>query len=141
MDNRNKSHIGRRGFVYTVASFFSGSFLAWGRHSHGAVARAKSFVAHVEQNVVAQSKPVRDPDISCVLEENHLVCRKGKENGRPLCQINQVGKAILDQCDGLHTPEDMARSLSREYQVSYENAFDDCIFFLTRLKSLGAIAL
>jgi hypothetical protein len=139
MDNRNQSHIGRRGFVYTVASFFSGSFLAWGRHSHGAVARAKRFVAHVEQNVLEQSKPVRDPDINCVFEDNLLVYRKGKD--RPLCTINEVGKAILDQCDGLHTPEDMARFLCRKYQVSYDNAYEDCLSFLAKLKSLGAIRL
>ncbi|MBM4275621.1 MAG: PqqD family protein [Deltaproteobacteria bacterium] len=53
--------------------------------------------------------------------------------------LNPVGTFIWERCDGRHSVEEIAASLTEEYQVDMETATRDCRKFIDELVEQGIL--
>jgi len=53
--------------------------------------------------------------------------------------LNQVGSRVWELIDGVRSPEDIARIVESEYEVTYEEALDDVKSFLSDLEGQGML--
>ncbi len=54
--------------------------------------------------------------------------------------LNQVGTCVWSMLDGRHTPEQMARIVATEYDVTEEQALSDILDFLEEMGAAGMLA-
>ena len=53
--------------------------------------------------------------------------------------LNDTGKFIWERLDGSHSPQDIAKALAEEYDVSLDDAASDVNDFLNELQNLGIL--
>jgi hypothetical protein len=86
------------------------------------------------------SKPERAPSVMCHnLGDTDTLCRLKGGKTEPVCRMNTVGKMIWEACDGKKRPEEISKMIHDRYLVSKRRAWTDTLFFLSRLKKIGAI--
>ncbi len=84
-------------------------------------------------------RPRRHPDTAFrqVGDEGGLVVLPGRSEVKVL---NPTGIAIYRLLDGTHTPEEIARAVTEEFEVSGERALEDVRTFLEDLERNGMLA-
>ncbi|TWP50438.1 PqqD family protein [Lentzea tibetensis] len=53
--------------------------------------------------------------------------------GHDAFELNDVGLAIWERCDGVHSQQDIVEEIQALYDVTYDQAEADVEFFLTEL--------
>ncbi len=81
--------------------------------------------------------PVKNPDIVSRVEEKEALLFDPAD-GNLLC-INSTGIFIWDKCDGKRDLDDIAGSVSEEYEIPREKAIEDCGLFLKELEDTGFV--
>lgn len=143
MKTEENTIVSRRGFIYTVSGLFSGVLLSSPSRLMGTTPQIKHLVENLEIELLERSRPTRHPSIFWDSDNGDFITvyRKGKGGTQPVCAMNQVGKMILDECNGKNTPRDISKLIQKRYLVSYHQAYMDCLVLLARLKTMEVIQL
>lgn len=142
MDTKENIAASRRGFICTMSGLLSGLLLASPTRLQAKKTQVKNLVGSLEMELLQESKPARHPSISWnTYGDRTRLHRESKGRARPMCSMNQAGKTIWEACNGKNTPRDISKLVHRRYRVSSHQAYVDCLAFLARLKTLGAIQL
>jgi hypothetical protein len=128
MDKKETSTTERRSFIATMAGISLGILFASPNRLHAAKASIKDLVCSLEAEILEKSKPTRHPSIAW-------------NTSRPVAAMNGAGKTIWEACNGRNTPRVISGIIHEKYFVSYSQAHDDCLDFLTRLKAAEVIQL
>ena len=140
MDYKRRMLFGRRGFILTLAGAFSGVLLSGGKSSYAGFPQVKGILRNLERDLIEKSRPEKDPSILCrTVRDKFELCRKSPREPRSICRMNQVGRFVWDSCNGQNTPRDISRRIEKKFAVSYSEAYEDCIRFLSDLKDIGAV--
>lgn len=140
MDKKETSTTERRSFIATMAGISLGILFASPNRLHAAKASIKDLVCSLEAEILEKSKPTRHPSIAWKSNKDTITLyRKGAS--RPVAAMNGAGKTIWEACNGRNTPRIISGIIHEKYLVSYSQAHDDCLDFLTRLKAAEVIQL
>ena len=139
--NYSKSiSMGRRWFIGLITSTSTGLLLYRPGWVNASKSSLKTVLGHIEVDVLRKSKPRKLAEMA-TRRSGEAVTFFKKESARPLFEVNRTGKTIWEGCDGKNTPLDIAKIVSRTYQVDGHQAYVDCLFFLSVLNAKGAIQL
>jgi hypothetical protein len=142
MDTKEKIFTSRRGFIYTFSGLLSAVLLASPKRLFARKPQIKNLIGNLEIELLEKSKPTRDPSITWnSYGDRTKLFMETKGEARPMCAMNQVGEMIWEACTGENTPQNIAQQIHKKYQVSSDQAYVDCLGFLARLKSVGAVRL
>lgn len=142
MDKKEEVLASRRGFICALSGLFSALLLASPKRLFAKKAQVKRLLSGFEMELLEQSKPCKQPSITWTTHGNRTrLYRKNSEKNRSMCTMNQVGKTIWEACNGKNSPRDISIMLHKKYLVSSHQAYVDCLAFLARLKTVGAIQL
>ena len=94
----------------------------------------------MELERLISSNPERDPYVMCHnFGDTNTLCRIKGGKEEPVGRLNSVGKMIWETCDGKKRPKEISKMIHDRYLVSKRRAWTDTLFFLSRLKKIGAI--
>ena len=142
MDKKEGVLASRRGFIYTLSGLFSALLLASPKRLFAKKAQVKHLLGSLDMELLEKSMPSKKPSITWTTYGNRTrLYGKNNEKDRPICTMNQTGKTIWEACNGKNKPRDISKMLHEKYLVSLNQAYVDCLAFLARLKTLGAIQL
>jgi hypothetical protein len=134
MKKKEKLISSRRGFICTLSGILSGILFAGPTRLQAKKIQIKELLRDMDFEILERSMPARNPSI---------ICNDSAGDGKIkyICGMNPVGMTIWEECNGRNTPRDISRLLHNKYRVSPNNAYVDCLVFLTRLQQIGAIQL
>jgi len=140
MDAEKNRLAGRRGFIFTITGLFSGFLLAKPTPVRATKTKIKKLLGNLEAEMLEASRSTR---ASSIVLKNHgdttTLYEKGDGKTRPLCSLNPTGRTIWERCNGKNTPRVISKLVHQEYSVSPHQAYLDCLTFLARLRTMGAI--
>ncbi|MCD4717308.1 MAG: PqqD family protein [Desulfobacterales bacterium] len=140
MDKRINMVSSRRGFIGTFLGLLPGIMLLNPGRLQAAKPGIQNILGQMELETLIASRPERNPSLRCHnFDDTNTLCRlKGGEE-EPVGRINTVGKMIWEACDGKKRPKEISKMIHDRYPVSKGRAWTDTLFFLSRLKKIGAI--
>lgn len=142
MNNQRSVMLGRRGFVLTIAGTFCGVLFSGGRSLYAEIPKIRGIVRNLERDLIEKSRPMRNPSFLCrTAGDKTGLFRKTAGGEQPICRMNRMGRFIWDACNGKNTPREISRLIEKKYAVSDSEAYEDCLLFLTGLKTAGAIRI
>jgi hypothetical protein len=143
MKKKEKLISSRRGFICTLSGILSGILFAGPTRLQAKKIQIKELLRDMDFEILERSMPARNPSIICNDSAGDKISLFRKEDGKIkyICGMNPVGMTIWEECNGRNTPRDISRLLHNKYRVSPNNAYVDCLVFLTRLQQIGAIQL
>lgn len=124
----------------TFLGLLSGIVLVSPRRLQASKPEIQNLLGQMELEILIASKPERDPSVMCQNSgETNTLCRLKGGKTQPVCRMNTVGKMIWEACDGKKRPKEISKMIHDRYLVSKRRAWTDTLFFLSRLKKIGAI--
>jgi coenzyme PQQ synthesis protein D (PqqD) len=140
MDKRIDMVSSRRGFIGTFLGLLPGIMLLNPGRLQAAKPGIQNLLGQMELERLISSKPERDPSVLCQNSvDTNTLCRLKDGETEPVCSMNTVGKMIWEACDGKKRPKEISKMIHDRYPVSKGRAWTDTLFFLSRLKKIGAI--
>jgi hypothetical protein len=140
MDTKEGISINRRGFISTFSGLASAVLLTSPKRLFARKREIKHLIGNLEIELLEKSKPIKDPSIICNTHGDATrLFKESKGKAQPICTMNHTGKAIWDSCNGENSPRDISQIIHQTYLVPAHQVYVDCITFLARLKSVGAI--
>ena len=138
---RSKEYIvpSKRRFIGLMSGLLSGFFFCRPGRTRAATSDIKHVLGNIELESMIRSTPRKNPAITW--KQNGETTLLVREGSHPLLEINRTGKMIWDACNGKNTPEDISEIVQRTFQVDTHKAYVDCLFFLRRLITRGAVQL
>ncbi len=140
MDKRINTISSRRGFIGTFLGLLPGIVLASPGRLKAARPEIRDLLSQMDLEALISSRPQKDASVTFKTsgDKSTLYREKRGEMG-PVCSLNAMAKIIWDACDGSKSPKDISETLHNRYLVSRHRAWTDTLFFLSRLKKIGAI--
>ena len=140
MEKKQNMISSRRGFIGTFLGLLPGIVLLSPKRLKAAKPEIQNLLGQMELEGLILSKPERDPSVRCHTFGDTNTLRKSEEGDeKTIGRINSVGKMVWDACDGKKRPKEISRIIRDRYLVSRHRAWTDTLFFLSRLKKIGAI--
>jgi len=140
MDTKGHMIASRRGFIGTFFGLLPGIVFANPKRLKAAKPEIRKLLSQMELETLLSSRPQKDPSVICHTSGvKTTLFRKIGEKREPLCAMNPIGYEIWEACDGRKSPKEISRMICKKYLVTKGQAWTDSLFFLARLKKMGAI--
>ena len=125
--------------ILAMAGLLPGALLGLPRQVKAGKERISPFLLKLEMENMASLKPEQVPSMTC--EQRGDGMSLFYQNGRtaPVFALNRTGIAIWNACSGDHTINDIAAALSRDYEVSPDQAFVEVFGILRNMQHQGAV--
>jgi len=141
MDTMVKMVASRRGFIGTLLGLLPGIVFASRGQLQAAKPEIQDLLSQMDLETLISSRPQKDTSVIFKISGDKKGTLYREKTGKmsPVCSLNSMGKIIWDTCDGSKSPKDISEMLHKRYLVSKGQAWTDTLFFLSRLKKIGAI--
>ena len=140
MDTMVKMVASRRGFIGTLLGLLPGIVFASRGRLQAAKPGIQNLLSQMDLETLISSRPQKDASVTFKISGDKCTLYREKRGKMgPVCSLNAMGKKIWDACDGSKSPKDISEMLHKRYLVSKGQAWTDTLFFLARLKKIGAI--
>jgi hypothetical protein len=110
---------------------------------NGIIAAADKWVKptlwQIEAEALLDALPVQNPAVSVLTDDGRTILILPAAGGTCQRALNDAGRLIWNACDGKHSVEQIARQISRHFDIRREQAYTDCLAFLFHLKMFNAI--
>ncbi|HID95240.1 MAG TPA: PqqD family protein [Candidatus Latescibacteria bacterium] len=94
----------------------------------------------VDGETLLRSYPKRNPSLTWRSTDDGLLLVPS-DGGDPTHRLNRVAEVIWNMCDGHHRPYQIARAVTRRFEVPEGTCLRDTLELLTALHSEGLIAI
>ena len=131
----------RRRFIAMIAGISSGFILMNPGQVWASKPKIREFLHNLKKDALKNAKPKQNQLVVLKSTADEKVELYKKGSGKPVCTMNKPGKKIWDMCNGKNTLSAMALEIERQYAVSFERSYADCMIFINDLRRIGAIQL
>ena len=137
----NSLKTGRRGFIASLAGISSGFLFMNPGQVWASKPKIREFFHTLKKDALKSSKPKQNQLVILKDIKGEKVELYKKGSRQPVCTMNRPGKMIWDMCNGKNTLSAMASEIERQYTVSFEQSYADCMIFINNLNNIGVIRL